>query len=101
MKNKKSLLTKIKMTPALTPFQKRVLKAVMDIPAGETRSYVWAARRAGSPGACRAAGQALANNPYAPYVPCHRVVAADGSIGGYSGGIEKKRRLLASEGVRI
>jgi len=101
MKNKKSLLAKIKKDPGLTPFQKRVLSAVMEIPPGETRSYAWAARRAGSPGACRAAGQALTKNPYAPHVPCHRVLAADGSIGGYSGGITKKRRLLAAEGVRI
>jgi methylated-DNA-[protein]-cysteine S-methyltransferase len=101
MNDRNILLAKVKNTPGLTPFQKKVLRAVVDIPRGKTRSYAWVALRAGSPGACRAVGQALKRNPYAPHVPCHRVVAADGSIGGYSGGIEKKMRLLSAEGVRI
>ncbi|MEA3490081.1 MAG: MGMT family protein [Candidatus Omnitrophota bacterium] len=99
MGSRKIYRKKIKDGTELTSFQKKVLLAVMEIPRGEVRSYSWVARRAGSPRACRAAGQALSVNPYAPHVPCHRVISSDGSIGGYSGGSGRKRRLLAKEGV--
>ncbi|RKY42187.1 MAG: 6-O-methylguanine DNA methyltransferase [Candidatus Makaraimicrobium thalassicum] len=90
---------KIRNDPNLTAFQKKVLLAALDIPRGEARSYSWVAERTGSSRACRAVGQALALNPYAPHVPCHRVILSDGSLGGYSGGTAKKRRLLRKEGI--
>ena len=97
---KKSIFRKkIDKNPDLTLFQKRVLKTVLNIPRGRVRSYVWVAGKAGSPKACRAVGQALKKNPYAPHVPCHRVIASNGSIGGYSGGVRKKRQLLRKEGI--
>lgn len=84
----------------LTPFQQRVYRATARIPRGETRSYQWVARQAGSPKAVRAVGQALGANPFMPAVPCHRVIRADSSLGGYAGGLHKKRRLLRAEGVK-
>ncbi|MBF0493951.1 MAG: MGMT family protein [Candidatus Omnitrophica bacterium] len=87
---------KIKNCVHLTPFQKKVLLATLEIPKGETRSYKWVGKRIGSK-AYRAIGQALKINPYAPEVPCHRVIASDGSIGGYAGGVAKKRELLRQE----
>ncbi|MEK7474936.1 MAG: MGMT family protein [Candidatus Coatesbacteria bacterium] len=83
-----------------TPFQRRVWTLALTIPRGRVRTYGWmAARLHSSP---RAVGQALKANPFAPRVPCHRIVAADG-IGGYGGrwNSEKKRRLLAREGVVV
>lgn len=70
-----------------------------EIPAGEVRTYGWVAARVGNPRAARAVGRALAANPFAPVVPCHRVVRADGKIGGYSalGGVREKIRLLKKE----
>lgn len=82
---------------AMTPFEKKVYKAVLEIPLGEVRSYEWVARRAGSPRSCRAVGQALKKNPYTVLIPCHRVVRSDRSLGGYSGGIRKKKMLLELE----
>lgn len=84
-----------------TPFQRRVWKELLRIPFGKTVSYRDIARRIGKPAAVRAVGGANGRNPVCIIVPCHRVVAADGGIGGYSGGLEMKRRLLALEGVRI
>ena len=82
-----------------TPFERRVYAAIQRIPRGQTRSYVWVARQLGTPGAARAVGQALKRNPFAPRVPCHRVVRSDGSLGGYSaaGGLRRKRALLDRE----
>ncbi|MGB2661082.1 MAG: MGMT family protein [Candidatus Omnitrophota bacterium] len=91
---------KIKKAPDLTAFQKKVLIAVAGIPEGKVRSYAWVARKAGYPRASRAVGQALKKNPYAPHVPCHRVVASDGSIGGYSRGVTEKKKLLEKEGIK-
>jgi methylated-DNA-[protein]-cysteine S-methyltransferase len=91
---------KIDRDPNLTLFQKKVLKAVLKISRGEVRSYAWVAQKAGYPKASRAVGQALKINPYAPHVPCHRVIASSGKIGGYSGGLTRKRKLLRKEGVR-
>ena len=82
----------------LTDFQRRVYAAVCGIPPGETRSYQWVAERIGRPRAARAVGNALRRNPFAPKVPCHRVVRADGSLGGYSRGSSRKRALLRAEG---
>ena len=80
-----------------TLFQQRVWQALQEIPYGQTRSYVDIARLLGSPGAARAVGAANGSNPVAIVVPCHRVVASGGGLGGYGGGLELKRRLLALE----
>ncbi|HID87874.1 MAG TPA: methylated-DNA--[protein]-cysteine S-methyltransferase [Anaerolineae bacterium] len=80
-----------------TPFRRRVLEATLRIPYGETRSYAWIARQIGKPKAYRAVGQALRANPIPILIPCHRVVASDGGLRGYAGGLEMKRRLLALE----
>jgi AraC family transcriptional regulator of adaptative response/methylated-DNA-[protein]-cysteine methyltransferase len=80
-----------------TVFQKRVWSALQDIPPGRTITYGELARRLGVPGGARAVAQACGANPAAVIVPCHRVVAADGSLGGYRWGIERKRALLARE----
>ncbi len=82
-----------------TPFQKRVWQELQRIPRGRTISYKELAERAGSPKACRAAGQANGRNPIPIIIPCHRVIAADGSLGGYSSGLDKKRWLLEHEGA--
>jgi len=82
-------------------FHRRVYEAARDIPRGATLSYGDVARRVGASGAARAVGQALARNPFAVIVPCHRVLSAGGRIGGFSAneGVETKRRLLAIEGA--
>ena len=80
-----------------TRFQLQVWRALLGIPYGETRSYGEIARAVGRPKAARAVGMANHSNPVAIVVPCHRVVASDGSLGGYAGGLEMKSRLLALE----
>ena len=80
-----------------TPFQRRVWEAARLIPYGETRSYAWVAQQVGKSGAARAAGQALAKNPLPVIIPCHRVIASDGKLGGFSDGVEMKRQLLHLE----
>ena len=82
-----------------TPFQVEVWKEMLRIPAGRTRSYAEVARNIGRPKAFRAVAQACGANPVPVVVPCHRVVASNG-LGGYTGGIDRKIALLASEGVR-
>ncbi|BCB95571.1 hypothetical protein JZK55_04930 [Dissulfurispira thermophila] len=82
-----------------TDFQHKVWLALKEIPYGETRSYKWIAEKVGSPKATRAVAQALKKNPLPIILPCHRVIASDGSIGGYSWGIETKKWLLRHEGV--
>lgn len=81
-----------------TEFQKRVWKALQGIPMGQTRQYADLAKALGCPGAARAVGQACGANPIPVLVPCHRVLAAGGALGGFSAGVEWKRRLLALEG---
>ncbi len=71
--------------------------ACRSIPRGETRSYAWLAAQAGSPRAVRAAGQAMAHNPVAIIIPCHRVIGSDGGMCGYGGGLALKERLLSLE----
>ena len=86
----------------LTPFQRLVLKTAMEIPRGEVRSYQWVAKEVGAERAARAVGTALARNPIPFLIPCHRVVRADGRIGGYSGGGPGvKAKVLAFEGVDL
>jgi len=81
-------------------FNQGVLRATAAIPYGEVASYGDVASAAGSPRAARAAGNALAGNPIPIVVPCHRVIHADGGLGGYTGGLETKRFLLRLEGAR-
>ena len=85
----------------LSPFQQSVLQETLAIPYGKVKTYKELACAVGKPGAARAVGTALGNNPIAIIVPCHRVIASDGTLGGYSsaGGIADKRRLLALEGA--
>ena len=85
----------------LTPFQQAVYRALTEIPAGETRSYQWIANRIRRPGSARAVGNALHQNPFAPIVPCHRVIRSDGSLGGYAHGIARKRELLRQEAEEL
>lgn len=86
---------------ALPRFQRKVFEVVRTIPAGETLSYGDVAAAVGSPGAARAVGQALGRNPYPIVIPCHRVLAAGGRLGGFTaqGGVSVKATMLAAEGV--
>jgi methylated-DNA-[protein]-cysteine S-methyltransferase len=88
----------------ISPWDRRVLEGARTIGRGDVTSYGRLARRIGAPGAARAVGAALGRNPFWLLVPCHRVVAGDGSIGGYGGGpdaLDVKRDLLALEGVAV
>lgn len=86
----------------LTPFQQAVLEVCRRIPRGEVRTYGWIARELGKPRAARAVGQALAANPVALFVPCHRVIPSAGGTGHYSGGGPAvKRWLLLREGAPL
>ncbi len=86
----------------VTAFQSQVLLAACQIPRGQVRTYAELARQIGRPSAARAVGQALSHNPVPIVVPCHRVLAADGTLRGYLGsaGVETKQRLLVLEGAR-
>lgn len=84
-----------------TLFQRQVWHTTRLIAYGETRSYKWLAEKVGQPGAARATGQALSRNPLPIIIPCHRVISSDGGLGGFSGGIQMKRRLLHLEGAAI
>ncbi|MDD5491860.1 MAG: MGMT family protein [bacterium] len=90
-------MKKKKQKNKITEFEKKVYAACKTIPPGETRSYAWVAKKIGQPRACRAVGNALHKNPFAPLVPCHRVILSDGSVGGFAGGTAKKIRLIAAE----
>ena len=81
----------------LTEFEKKVYAACRLIPKGQTRSYKWIAEKIGRPQAYRAVGNALHKNPFAPLVPCHRVIKSDGTVGGFASGPARKRKLLAAE----
>ncbi|MBX2800893.1 MAG: methylated-DNA--[protein]-cysteine S-methyltransferase [Myxococcales bacterium] len=83
-----------------TDFQQQVWQALTEIPFGETRSYGEVAQAIGKPKAVRAVGAANGRNPLPIVVPCHRVIGADGSLTGFRGGVELKRRLLGHEGWR-
>ena len=84
-----------------TAFQQAVWRALKTIPCGQTRSYGWVAQKIGRPKASRAVGAACGANPVPMVVPCHRVIAGDGSIGGFGGGLPMKRQLLQAEGVKL
>jgi methylated-DNA-[protein]-cysteine S-methyltransferase len=87
------------LDPQGTPFQLRVWQELRRIPRGQAISYKELAERVGKPKACRAVGQANGRNPIPLIIPCHRVIAADGGLGGYSSGLERKRWLLRHEGA--
>ncbi|MEW4526796.1 methylated-DNA--[protein]-cysteine S-methyltransferase [Maioricimonas sp. JC845] len=87
--------------PPMTPFRKAIVRCLRQVPYGTTISYGELAQRAGRPGAARAVGQAMASNTLPLLIPCHRVIAAGGRLGGFSAptGVTLKERLLALEGV--
>jgi methylated-DNA-[protein]-cysteine S-methyltransferase len=89
------------LDPALIrgPFAQRVLRVTAAIPYGQTSTYTDVAGEAGNPRASRAAGNALGSNPIPVVIPCHRVLRSGGNLGGYGGGLERKRALLAVEGA--
>ncbi|MEO8464629.1 MAG: methylated-DNA--[protein]-cysteine S-methyltransferase [Gammaproteobacteria bacterium] len=89
------------LAPRGTPFQQRVWQALLAIPFGVVRTYGDVARDIGQPLAMRAVGQANGRNPLPIVIPCHRVIASDGTIGGYSSGLNVKHRLLALEGIEL
>lgn len=89
------------LAPHGTAFQRRVWAALRTIPYGETRTYGELAAAIGSPNASRAVGMANHRNPIPIIIPCHRVIGANGTLTGYAGGLEIKRRLLALEGINI
>jgi methylated-DNA-[protein]-cysteine S-methyltransferase len=80
-----------------TEFEKKVWLSLREAPYGQTRTYKWLAELVGRPGGARAVGQALSKNPIPIVLPCHRIIESDGDIGGYSSGVDIKRRLLALE----
>jgi len=84
-----------------TKFQIKVWKYLETIPKGQTRTYLDIAKAINRPTAARAVANAVGKNPYAPKVPCHRVIRSDGNLGGYSGpgGIKTKKKLLKMEGI--
>lgn len=88
---------------AVPPFERQVYEVARTVPPGETLTYGEVAARLGEPGAAQAVGQALGRNPFPIVVPCHRVLAAGGKMGGFSasGGLTTKRRLLTIEGAPI
>ena len=86
-----------------TEFQLKVWAYLRKIPRGSLKTYSQVAKAIGKPRAVRAVANAIGKNPYAPKIPCHRVIRSDGSIGGYSGkgGLKTKRFLLKKEGVKL
>jgi methylated-DNA-[protein]-cysteine S-methyltransferase len=87
----------VPLGPIGTPFQRAIWKAIAEVPCGETRTYAELAMRVGHSGSARAAGAATGRNPLSIIVPCHRIVGSDGSLTGYAGGLDRKKRLLALE----
>lgn len=83
-----------------TEFQQKVWRALQEIEHGETISYATLASRIGNPKGFRAVANANSKNPFSLVIPCHRVIASDGKLGGYTGGLDKKQYLLALEGVK-
>ena len=86
-----------------TEFQLKVWAYLMKIPRGRVKTYSQVAKAIGKPLAVRAVANAIGKNPYAPKIPCHRVIRSDGSLGGYSGkgGVKTKRFLLQKEGITL
>ena len=84
-----------------SPFQQQVLRADHAIPRGSVSTYRLIAKHIGNPRSARAVGTAQATNPFPIVIPCHRVIRSDGTLGGYGGGLEMKRRILEMEGIDI
>lgn len=100
MKNDKQS-TRVRQLQALdVSFNERVYNLLRTVPAGRVTTYAELAHAVGTK-AYRAVGNAMNKNPYAPVVPCHRVVSSNGSLGGYAGGFAKKIALLKEEGVEV
>ena len=85
--------------PSCTPLQASVWLALRHVPFGQTRSYGWLANEVGEPGKARPVGSINGANPVPLWLPCHRIIGADGSLVGYGGGLEMKRQLLELEGA--
>ena len=85
----------------VTAWEKKILLLVSYIPPGKVITYKELARAAGTPKGCRAVGNSLNKNPWAPSIPCHRVVKSNGEVGGFAHGQKKKMEYLSSEGVDI
>ena len=99
--DRKALRQNIDLSLAASPFQQKVLRKLQDVPRGAVLSYQALGVAAGAPKGARAVGNAMHNNPVPIYVPCHRVIASDGGLGGYGGGAERKLKLLRSEGFSL
>jgi methylated-DNA-[protein]-cysteine S-methyltransferase len=91
----------VDLTLVTSEFERSVLRQLYRTRSGQTLTYGALARAVGRPGAARAVGGAMARNPLPIVVPCHRVVPAAGGLGSYTGGVERKRWLLALEGVAL
>ena len=91
----------LSLSPCGTEFERLVWNELLKIPFGESRSYGQIAADIGKPGASRAVGNAVGKNPLLILVPCHRVIAANHKLGGFSAGIENKRFLLSHEGISV
>jgi O-6-methylguanine DNA methyltransferase len=89
------------LSPQGTDFQQKVWKQLQTIPYGQTISYAQLAQAVDKPKACRAAGSANGKNPISIIIPCHRVIASDGSLGGYASGVQAKKQLLDLEAARL
>jgi methylated-DNA-[protein]-cysteine S-methyltransferase len=100
MSNRERLIKSGKLSPEMT-FNEKVWAICARIPKGKVATYGDIARALKSPGAARAVGSALNKNPYAPQVPCHRVVGSTGALTGFAGGLRKKQTLLAREGIEV
>jgi len=93
----KNLQFDVPLAPVGSPFQLRAWKILQSIPAGETRSYSWMAKRLGDENARRAVGRTNGTNMICIIIPCHRVIRADGTLCGYGGGLWRKKWLLEHE----
>ena len=97
----KALRQNIDLILATSPFQQKVLRKLQEVPRGAVVSYQGLGAAAGAPKGARAVGNAMHHNPVPIYVPCHRVIASDGGLGGYGGGAGRKLQLLRSEGFAL
>jgi methylated-DNA-[protein]-cysteine S-methyltransferase len=97
----KALRQNIDLSLACSPFQQKVLRKLQEVPRGAVISYQGLGAAAGAPQGARAVGNAMHNNPVPIYVPCHRVIASGGGLGGYGGGAGRKLQLLRSEGFAL
>ena len=89
------------MAVELTKFEKVVLEVLRRVPRGRVTTYGELARAVGGSGAARAVGNAMRKNPWAPRVPCHRVIKSGGGLGGYARGVKKKAEMIKQEGVVV